>query len=128
MLSKFYIPFVVWTSIIFVIIAVPGNYIPKPHGIWEMMSPDKIVHLAMFAPLSFLSAWGVYRTSGRLKLSFIFAAIYGVVYAISTELLQYFVISGRNGNLYDAIADVVGVLLGLLLFYKLHKGQRIKYR
>ena len=128
MFSKFYIPFVVWVSIIMVIIAVPGSYIPTPHGIWEMMSPDKLIHLAMFAPLSFLSAWGVYRASGRLKLSFIFATVFGIIYAISTELLQYFVISGRNGNLYDAIADIVGVFLGLVLFYKLQKGQSIKYR
>jgi len=119
MFSKYYIPFVVWALLILLIIAVPGAYIPKPHGIWEIISPDKIIHLAMFTPLSYLSSWGVYKESGHWNLSIIFAVVFGISYAIGTELLQYFVISGRNGNIYDAIADIVGVFIGIIVFKSL---------
>jgi len=128
MFSKYYIPFAVWASVIFIIIAIPGTYIPKPHGIWEMLSPDKIVHLLMFAPFSFLLAWGLFRTKKRWGLIFFLSTFFGIIYAISTELLQFYVIIGRNGNIYDALADIIGVSIGLILFYILYKGKRFEYR
>ena len=115
---KFYLPAFFWALLIFVIIAVPGTYVPKAQGIWELLSWDKAIHIILFAPLSFLLASGIYRNYKQKRNAFWIAFAFGIVYAISTELLQYYIISGRNGNRYDAIADMVGVLLGLLLFLK----------
>ena len=113
---KYYIPALLWALIVLIIIAIPGSYIPKTSGFWELFSPDKIVHLGMFAPLSYLITRAVFRAHNRLKLAFSIASLIGIVYAIFTELLQYYVVSGRNGNIYDAIADIIGVVLGLLLY------------
>jgi len=110
-----------WTLFIMVIVGIPGGYIPKPVGILSLLSPDKIVHLFLFAPLSifFLS----YLNSFNYKNIFtnhavIWALFYGIVYAISTELLQFYVFIGRNGNLYDAMADILGTVLGIIIFNK----------
>jgi VanZ family protein len=118
---KFYIPPFLWASVIFVIIAIPGNYIPRAHGFWELISPDKIVHLGMFAPLAFLIARATFKAHKQFKLAVIIALLFGIIYAIFTELLQYYVVYGRNGNIFDAIADIVGVVIGLLLFHRIGK-------
>ena len=123
---KFYIPALMWTLVILIIIAIPGNYIPKPHGVWELISPDKILHFGMFAPLSFFIAWGIFKDQKTRVTAIIISLAFGIIYAIATELLQYFVVTGRNGNIYDAIADVIGVILGLLLFHKIIKNKSIK--
>jgi Na+/proline symporter len=117
---KYYIPAFVWTVIIFIIIAMPGVYVPKPHGIWELLSYDKLIHLAMFAPLSYSILWGFRKNTKTNKQSYIVTVIFGIIYAFFTEALQLYVIEGRNGNIYDAIADSVGVALGLLIFHKIN--------
>jgi len=116
---KFYIPVLLWALVILVIIAIPGNYIPKPSGLWESISPDKILHFGLFAPLSYLLAWGIYKNNKPSKQVIIIPLIFGIIYAILTEMLQYYIIQGRNGNLFDAIADIIGVSLGLILFSKI---------
>ncbi|MCK5857406.1 MAG: VanZ family protein [Bacteroidales bacterium] len=117
---KFYIPAFVWALVIFIIIAIPGVYIPKPHGAWELLSPDKIIHLAMFAPFSYLMMWGHQKRKGRKNNLFVAPLIIGTIYAISTEALQFYVVVGRNGNIYDAMADIIGVILGLIIFHKIN--------
>jgi len=118
---KHQIPAILWGILILVIIGIPGNYIPKPHGFLELISPDKIIHLFMFAPFSFLISRGIWKQSQNLKSAIWISFFFGIIYAFSTELLQFFVISGRNGNIYDAIADSLGVLIGLFLFFKIQK-------
>ncbi len=123
---KNYLASILWAIMIFIIIAIPGNYIPRAHGFWELLSPDKIVHLAMFTPLAFLLARDQNRKSGNIKTALWVSLIFGIIYAILTELLQFFVIPGRNGNIYDAIADIIGVLLGIFLFYRITKNSGTK--
>jgi len=120
---KLHIPAVSWGLLILIIIGTPGKYVPQPHGFWELISPDKIVHLLMFGPFSYLMARGIYAQSKDLKLAVWRSLIFGIVYAIFTELLQFYVVQGRNGNIYDAIADSVGVGLGLYIFYKKQKSK-----
>lgn len=75
----------------------------------------------MFAPLTFLIARATFKAHKRFKLAIIIALLFGIIYAIFTELLQYYVIYGRNGNIYDAIADIIGAIIGLLLFQWVRK-------
>ena len=51
-------------------------------------------------------------------------------YAIISELLQKYVFIGRNANVPDAIADIVGVIVGIVVFTKnipLNKRKSMKY-
>lgn len=118
MTKKHHIPALLWAGMILLIIGIPGSYIPKPHKFLEIISPDKIIHLIMFGPLSFLTARGIWRQHQNLKSAVLSSLSLGIIYAITTELLQFFVIPGRNGNIYDALADCIGVLIGVYVFYK----------
>jgi len=114
-----FILFLIWTLVILVVVGMPGRYIPKPVGFLTLLSPDKIIHLALFAPWSFLllkyfSSVGYQNIFTKNKK--LWVVIYGIIYAILTELLQFYVFIGRNGNLYDALADIIGVGLGVFIF------------
>ncbi len=117
--NKYLIAFWGWTILILIVTTFPGNYIPKPTNFLNLFQPDKIVHLILFLPFSFF--WLEYKKlTDRVFLrkfqKYLSIFIVGTIYASSTELIQYFVQIGRNGNVYDLIADCCGILLGILFF------------
>jgi len=85
-----------------VLFAPPGDVPATPYGV------DKVVHALLFAALAFTARWaGVGRgvTAGLL-----------VLYAAVSEALQGTDLVARDASLGDWLADVVGVLAGLLLW------------
>lgn len=107
-----------WTVVILVLVGIPGNQVPKVSDWMDVFQPDKIIHVFIFAPFSWLwSKYFMLITNSKNK-GIIISAVFGILYAISTEIMQFYVFIGRNGNLADAIADIVGVLVGLIVFYK----------
>lgn len=90
----------------------PTSGIPKssflniPHG-------DKIIHFGMFALLTVLFA--VDNEKMILK-TILYFSLFSVSFAASSELIQYSLITGRNGNIYDFLADMAGLAIGLLTY------------
>ena len=74
---------------------------------------DKTYHVIAFAGLAFLLGWAI-QTSSRLRHAAWVGGI-AVTYAITDELTQKF-IPGRSCELADAVADCVGVVIGLGLY------------
>lgn len=73
---------------------------PAPYGI------DKLVHGSLFAALALSGRWaGV----GRAVLAPVL-----VLYAAGSEVIQGLI--GRDATIGDLLADVVGVLVGLILW------------
>lgn len=113
-----------WSALVLVAIGVPGSYFPQPVSFLSLLSPDKIVHLLLFSPLAVLLRHTFVSANAPTLLkthSGWFAFLFGTVFGISTELLQYSIFIGRNGNVYDAIADTVGIVLGIFLYPQLVK-------
>ncbi len=111
-------PAVLWSIVIMFLMGLPGDVFPEIVSFWDWLSPDKIVHLFVFGTLSFLILLGLrdeYDGAKRSKYVVIAVSL-TVFYGVLTELLQYYVFVGRSGNIYDAIADALGALLGWLLF------------
>jgi VanZ family protein len=95
----------------------------------DWLRPDKIVHFFLFGVLCFLLIKGFNKQrsvgflSNNPKISaFIFSCVYGVV----IELLQEYVFINRSGEVYDALADAVGALIGLWIFNYWMKRKAIK--
>jgi hypothetical protein len=83
------------------VLFAPGSDVPTaPMGV------DKIVHLALFAVLALTGRWAGLgaRTLGMLLLG----------YAVVSELVQGLTPLARSASLADGLADVTGVVLGLL--------------
>ncbi|MDA3818660.1 MAG: VanZ family protein [Prolixibacteraceae bacterium] len=94
--------------IVFIVTMVPGdgnvagNYL------------DKVVHFLVFLMLSINICYRFYENK-RLIDSLIWAIFFGLM----TEVIQQF-IPGRNMDIYDAIADTLGVISGFYLYKKAH--------
>ncbi len=112
-----------WMVIILLLTLTPGENMPST-SLWdELLSLDKIAHLFIFSVLVFLMIVGlskqyayVYLRKYALKIS----VITGIVYGIIIEIIQQF-IPGRSFELADIVADSVGCLIGLGLFFIVYK-------
>lgn len=77
---------------------------------------DKLLHVLEYAAMGFLTARGIMLTWDLPRAWGVAAGagLAGLLGAID-EFHQYFV-PGRDASLYDGLADVVGAILGALLF------------
>jgi VanZ family protein len=91
-----------------------GTHLPS-HSIPALGKGDKAIHFAAFGGLAFLLAWAI--PSGRRPLSYniAIAAAIAFVYAVVDELTQLMV-PGRSGDVWDVVADSVGIVLGLVAY------------
>ncbi len=122
MIRRFW-PAMAWAILILILTGVPGNYFPQVKSFWEWLSPDKVVHVGIFAVQAFLILYGLepQYLNKRQRYLFLVAAIsITVLYGLITEVLQSFVFVGRDGNIFDFLADFLGALMGLLAYYLLN--------
>ena len=71
---------------------------------------DKVAHFAAFFVLSFLFLLA-YRFSNPILTSLLFLSLFG----LGIEVIQYF-LPYRSFNLFDFVADILGVLFGAVLY------------
>ncbi|MDO5504357.1 MAG: hypothetical protein Q4G67_14415 [Actinomycetia bacterium] len=81
-------------------------YVPGPETQVDIPHADKIVHAALFAAPAFVAVLA------RLPLGIVVPLL--ALHAPVSELVQHAFISGRAGEPLDVVADLVGVLLGVL--------------
>ena len=125
MFRKPLLPGVLWTLIIGVLMLTPGNYIPKISSFLDWLGPDKLVHLFLFGTYTYLWSEGFHKQlKSRLLQGYplLFSFIFGMIFATFTELMQAHIISGRNGNVYDFLANALGCALGILVWKIIKKN------
>lgn len=124
MFFKNFWPALLWAIVVFVLSAIPGNYFPSITSFWDWLGPDKIVHLAFYALLSYLVFNGMHRqySKANKRLSLVFLTLFiGTVFGLFIEIMQYYVFVGRSGNLYDFIANVIGCVIGVLVYVGVYR-------
>ncbi|HOI31584.1 MAG TPA: VanZ family protein, partial [Bacteroidales bacterium] len=80
---------------------------------------DKLVHFFIFGVFTFLLLWGYRAQYLQDSKRFVITRnvlIIGFFYSGLTELLQAYVFVGRHGNIFDLLANVIGCLIGVILF------------
>ena len=96
-----------WAGIIFYLSSQPGIDTP-------LLFPgqDKLFHLIVFAMLGFLLMGSMKATNNGYRTLQVWLVVMLVaVYGILDEFHQYFV-PGRTVDIFDALADAAGGLLG----------------
>ncbi len=106
---KNYIMFVTYVLIVATLSLIPGSGESYAHL-------DKIGHFIMYAVMS-AAVFPVFHS----KQTRLFAVIFCILLGIILEGLQTF-IPGRYCSLADAIADILGVIAGVLL-YRLYQDR-----
>jgi VanZ family protein len=104
---------VIYMALIFYLSSIPLEF-PE---IVNKLDPTKFsLHIVEYSILGLL----LFNLTKNFKNSFLIGTLYG----ISDEIHQYFV-PFRTMNIFDVIADVIGVLIGIKLYVFLEKKIRI---
>ncbi len=121
--AALYIP-ITWTLTIGILMCLPGKMLPKEEG-FSIPQFDKLVHIGLFGGFVFLwSLWLTKRVTPPAVLLRWFFAFYAIanVYGIAMEFVQKYWIPGRDYDLADIIADMIGAgvaygLVNMLLLF-----------
>ncbi|WP_058235118.1 VanZ family protein [Devriesea agamarum] len=106
----------VW-RLVFVAVAIVANvgfYLPKvpavPGGL-TIPGLDKVVHGVVFA----LTAWALLRIlAPRRRFPAGWVVLLLLCHAGVIELVQGWLLSGRSADAWDVLADVVGIVVGVV--------------
>lgn len=118
-------PGVLCAAVILLLTGLPGSCIPK---VKPALGLDKIAHLLMYAGFAFATLWGYrepFQQQGaryRRKACWLTLLI-SIVFGALTEIMQEAFVPGRIGSIYDWIADLIGSILGVVLFYFLYRNR-----
>jgi len=112
----FSLPAIFIAVVIFWISHTPHPEFPKIGIVWE----DKIAHVIAYFlfGLSLILFFLANIRKFDYRFIVIITMIFGTIYGCSDELHQYF-IPGRDAEILDWIADMVGISLSLLLINNL---------
>lgn len=103
---------ILWTLLIFIACLTPGKEIPQIH----VPLIDKWVHFVIFGVFAIL--WLCTNPGKRFSILIVFIA--AAFLAWLTETLQgLFPDLGRTNDPMDILADCIGAILGILIFYML---------
>jgi VanZ family protein len=83
----------------------------------DILFLDKAIHLCEFALLGLLLSFGYFMTlKSPLPVKALLTICSGIILGGLDEFHQYF-IPRRSTEFYDVIADAIGILIGLFLYY-----------
>jgi len=116
---------ILWTVIIFVLCWTPFIMmgVEEEPGYLDLVlpvPPDKVVHAGLFAVFTVL--W--LRALGGGKQTLAWVMVGGIAAAVISELGQKIPILQRDGEVEDAVADIVGLFLGIPIHFLIERYLR----
>lgn len=114
-MKKYLLRNILWCLVIFVLCTLPGEKLPDDS--LHIPHIDKMVHFFMFFIMSiFLCAELKYQTSFSFKKIMLTSIVLVALYGAFIELIQNFVFTYRSGDYYDLLFDILGGIVGALMF------------
>lgn len=116
-----YVPAVVWTLIVLVLMCTPGKDLPDLGDWTELIQLDKLLHTLFFGMSAFFFMLPLLQKNlpnKELQQRFLKITIAICIWGFCTECIQYFWVAGRTFDPYDAVADAVGAILAYFLAKK----------
>lgn len=92
--------------LIIIAVLIPGRDLPNVN----IGGYDKLIHIVMFAAWALAIVYDLHPKPFR----FFLLLLAGLAFSAVTELLQLLV-EGRSFDIYDMIADALGLIAGLLI-------------
>jgi VanZ family protein len=107
------LPALLWGVIILALTSYPKLKIPDI----GFNAIDKVAHLCVYAVFGFLIIRAIIENQTNTSHRDYFrTGFYGTAFSIFDELHQKY-IPGRFCDVWDATADIIGIFLGMLIFY-----------
>ncbi len=108
-----------WTCFTIILSAIPSSAIPKTF-LDEIFGIDKVAHITFYLFMTVL--WSVYmRDIFGIYKSVKISALMSISIGIMMEIYQKVYFIDRSFDWLDAVANLIGVILGLILFLKYEK-------
>lgn len=116
-LIKLWIPVIVWAGVIFFFSSIPDLRTDLKYDFFLR----KVAHVTEYFIFTFL-LYRAFKDSFSMNVLrlFMYPAVFSLLYAISDEIHQYFVI-GRSCAIGDVLIDSIGII-GFFIFIKIRKG------
>jgi VanZ like family len=104
-----------WTLVILFLCWMPGKWVKEVEGgspWFQIPDLDKVIHWGIFVLFTIL-----WLRTGTSRWRYAWVALAGLALAAITELVQSSIPAiGRDGEIGDAITDLIGVAIGLAIF------------
>lgn len=115
---------IIWVIIIAILHAVPPSSAPD-FSFTSFVHLDKLIHIILFM-------FGVYffaiAYEEKQKQFFLFPIIISFVfYGGFLEVMQGIIFEDRISDIYDFVADIIGIFIGGLIFKKFPSGVPVNY-
>jgi VanZ family protein len=112
-----FIPAAVWLIITFILLTLPGSDIPKSN-FFDLVYFDKWVHIGMFGLLMILWSYPFIKAERATKKTLFLIGGLIIAYGVSMEFVQKYFAVERSFDVFDMLADSVGVFIGWLWLTK----------
>jgi hypothetical protein len=102
-----------WTCVILFLCWMPGRWVQEVEGgspWFQIPDLDKVVHWGIFTVFTIL-----WLRTGTSRWRYAWVALAGLAVAAITELVQTLPAIGRDAEVGDAITDLIGVAIGLVV-------------
>ncbi|MEO0557314.1 MAG: VanZ family protein [Bacteroidota bacterium] len=99
------LPAIVLSLAVLALCSIPGTSLPQV----RLLTADKLAHLVMFAALG----WAWLRAFPD-KVAWVLTG--GAAFAVFTEVWQHTLPIGRTGDPADAIADILGLAIAVVVW------------
>jgi len=97
-----------------IVTLMPSHSIPKSVIFW-----DKLQHSLAFFMLMLTGSMAYSKYNKHIFF-------YLILYGASIEIMQEFFTKTRNGDVYDIVADTIGITLGWLVFLMIYRFTHAK--
>lgn len=107
-------------------ILIPGGNLPNLE-FFNLLGFDKLVHFFAFALLSLMMIVGLSKqySEGCYHFNIFYLTVISLIsYGVFLEFIQEY-IPDRTFELWDAVANALGVIFGRVVFYIVYKTQLI---
>jgi VanZ family protein len=106
---------ILFAILLLILSIIPGDMTVTPGGFY-FQGMDKVIHALMYGVFAILVT-NVYLALYKIKFWPLLLLVFTTwVYSILMEILQFYVVETRSGELLDAIANLTGIALGTLFF------------
>ena len=115
MSDKFYFGMAIFWTILTLYLSLISARSASKFNIWDFTGTDKLAHLIFYAVFSFLWCMSLRKRNVEKKYVLFFSIFFGIL----MEICQLYLFNGRSFELFDIIANIIGSVVGLILFKKI---------
>ena len=105
-----------WLVLIAILHALPDYNISK-FDFLDVLNIDKLVHTTLFMIAFILLAYADKRQYNLISFHYITVSL--AMYGLALEYSQGYFFENRSMDVFDWLADICGILIGILLFRKI---------